>query len=403
MRFFPFVLLCLFARESVLYVGLCFQYDLCILCLSRLLFQPSNKTSDLILIIFLIFVLVFCFKSDSSLGRLLIYKVAFEMFKQNFFEGIGIGNFQVLYGHYQAAYFGAGQYSIKELLLADNTYYAFNDYFQLIIEIGIDGLIILILIVRFLLNSIERAFKGVRPLSLPFTLLITCCAFLISLAVAALFTHIIEQTLPQVILLISITIILYYSYWSAFGKLEKYLSVTIIFILPILFLSNFSHLTQPSVYEQWDKARTLRSAGYNYMALELYQGLFDNLNENGDYLLAYGDLLLVNKKPQEALIVLERATRFKTSNQLYLLLGENYEQLGEYAKAEKAYLTAVYMVPNRFKSRYILFRFYVHQGCSSQVRHWGNSILSLPAKVPSLQVNIIRENVLEELKNYQLE
>lgn len=71
------------------------------------------------------------------------------MFKQNFFEGIGIGNFQVLYGHYQAAYFGAGQYSIKELLLADNTYYAFNDYFQLIIEIGIDGLIILILIVRF--------------------------------------------------------------------------------------------------------------------------------------------------------------------------------------------------------------------------------------------------------------
>ncbi len=79
-------------------------------------------------------------KRDSSLGRLLIYKISFDILKDNYIKGVGVGNYKILYGKYQIDYFKNGQYSTKELLLADNSVNAFNDYLQFFIETGLIGL-----------------------------------------------------------------------------------------------------------------------------------------------------------------------------------------------------------------------------------------------------------------------
>jgi O-antigen ligase len=54
-----------------------------------------------------LFCLAALFKSDSSAGRLLIYKICIKIFRESFYSGIGLGNFAAVYGKYQAQYFSS--------------------------------------------------------------------------------------------------------------------------------------------------------------------------------------------------------------------------------------------------------------------------------------------------------
>lgn len=131
-----------------------------------IVYALSNKKSFKIIAssIFILFtvlvLLVFFIKSDSSLGRVLIYKISIQIFQDNFLLGIGLGNFQEIYLYQQASYFSKEIYTNKELLLADNTHYAFNDYWQFIIEIGIIGFVILGLLFYLLGKLVLSAMRS---------------------------------------------------------------------------------------------------------------------------------------------------------------------------------------------------------------------------------------------------
>lgn len=88
--------------------------------------------------------LLLTYKSNSSGGRLLIYKViTTQLEPKELITGIGYGKFMVKYNDLQAKYFSKKSIDSKEALLANNTHYMFNDPLQLIIETGLIGLIIL--------------------------------------------------------------------------------------------------------------------------------------------------------------------------------------------------------------------------------------------------------------------
>ena len=95
--------------------------------------------------------LLFLYKTDSSNGRLLIYKVSANIFRDNWLLGIGQGQFKVQYNEYQAAYFSTHSIDSKEALLADNSYYAFNDFLQGLIENGLIGFLIVAVAIYFFL------------------------------------------------------------------------------------------------------------------------------------------------------------------------------------------------------------------------------------------------------------
>jgi len=95
--------------------------------------------------------LLFLYKTDSSNGRLLIYKVSANIFRDNWLLGIGQGQFKVQYNEYKAAYFSTHSIDSKEALLADNSYYAFNDFLQGLIENGLIGFLIVAVAIYFFL------------------------------------------------------------------------------------------------------------------------------------------------------------------------------------------------------------------------------------------------------------
>lgn len=139
------------------------------------------------------------FKQDSTNGRFFIYKIAGAIYKDYWLKGIGWGQYKVKHNLYQAAYFEKHGINSREALLADNTFYAFNDAGQFIIEGGLAGLVLLLLACYYGLKHIRRLsnIKKYRPIYLSATASLLCI-------VVASFFLIHFMFFPQPLLLLSV-------------------------------------------------------------------------------------------------------------------------------------------------------------------------------------------------------
>src|SRR5690606_16324636 len=86
---------------------------------------------------------VYHFKKGSSDGRLFIWNISTQIVKDNPLMGVGFDRFKAHYMDYQAAYF-IGEKGASESLVADNSYYAFNEFLQFTVEEGGIGTILLL-------------------------------------------------------------------------------------------------------------------------------------------------------------------------------------------------------------------------------------------------------------------
>lgn len=99
---------------------------------------------------------VFNQKKESNEGRLLVYKVCVSEYlrKEYFFKGVGFNKFKADYPLKFLSYIGKNPIDPKFKDNISNTFFAFNDFFQLLIEIGIFGGVLVIIIFFYLIKSI---------------------------------------------------------------------------------------------------------------------------------------------------------------------------------------------------------------------------------------------------------
>jgi O-antigen polymerase len=97
---------------------------------------------------------IYHYKKASSDGRAFIWKVTTEMIADAPVFGVGFDLFKAHYMEYQAQYFDKNG-ETPEILVADNTYYAFNEGLQFVAENGLLGLLLLLL-VGFVSNKNKR-------------------------------------------------------------------------------------------------------------------------------------------------------------------------------------------------------------------------------------------------------
>jgi len=299
----------------------------------------------------------------------------------------------VRYGEYQIEYFKSGLNSGKELLLADNTTSAFNDYLQFVIELGILGLLILYGGFWIVINSISTAIK--RNSRIPHVLSVAI-AQLIAISTAAFFTHIFEHSVYLLPFIISLTIIFKYAYFKKVG----YFMWIIFFLLTccVMFVKNLNYVSNFKSYDRLEEARESLKAGYLKEAVTIYKELYTNLKFDVEYLNEYAGLLAALDSNTHAEIVAERLVSINNSNIFYQSLGDIYFKNGKMEKANNAYLNGVYRVPNRFGTRYSLFKFYLKIKKINEAIVVGHQILQLPVKVPSDTVDRIILQTRETLR-----
>ncbi|MBB5438180.1 tetratricopeptide (TPR) repeat protein [Pedobacter sp. AK017] len=337
---------------------------------------------------FLVYSLVSFIKPDSSLGRKLVYKISFQILNDHYISGIGFGNFGQVYGEYQINYFAKGDFTIKELLLADNTKHAFNDYLQFIIEGGILGCLALILFVALIIYVIKIALRK-YPKSI---LLVLSIAQLIVIAVAAIFMHVFEKPWIQLITVILLIFIIKYAYLN-----EKKQSFFYVLIVSTIFFICYYHygfyVMNYKKFEKFEEAKQLGLMGFNTDSFSILESLYPTLKDDVGFLTEYASLLTLHGKHSEAEKIYLMVVRKNNSNIFYLNLAKSYLQSRKYRDAEQAYLKSINRAPNRFVPRFELYNFYKATQQFHKAKRQGNEILKLPVKIPSLVVDQIKKEV----------
>jgi tetratricopeptide (TPR) repeat protein len=333
-----------------------------------------KKVTQSIIIILALCLPVFFFKTNSSAGRWLVYKVTFsQSTPANWLYGLGAGKFKKHYNNWQSNYFSTRNINSSEALLAGDTLYLFNDYLQCILEWGMINctlLAVLLLVLHRLLPKNKTAQQHTA-------LQISARYALLVLAIAALFSYPLQEPLIQVLAVL----LLYISYRCAYHLPFRWLcDFPVIAIVCTLILMNAYKGTTMK-----EKAWHLQQGGQIPEALALYQQLSNKNRHNYISRYRYARLLFLTRKTREAEWQLDTLLQSHTDHHAVLLLAQVLEATGQTTAAEKEYLRAVHMVPALMYTRYRLALFYHAHGHATKFKHWAQSVRYMPVKIPSAQ------------------
>lgn len=343
----------------------------------------SNKRRSSVLMWICFFVVVtvittvfFYYKFDSSRGRLLIYKISFQIFKDHWILGIGSDHFRSVYNIYQANYFQHHDINSHQAFLADEATYVFNDYLQLAIEQGLIGLT---LIVTPFILTIRRILKASLFEKHELPLSGSIASILIILVSG--FTSYPFEIIPVVINLIFYLALIDSHLDCRNNTLNINFPTKFMFGIAIMlcFYSIFLITNET----KGDTAFALSEEGYQNKALGLYKKVNYLQTQKREMLYNYAITLNNTHQLKEALQIIERAKLFYTAPKVFSLCGSIYQEIESPKKAEENYCMAVYICPNRITNRMQLANFYLQMNQKQKAKYWLDLILKMPIKVKS--------------------
>lgn len=335
----------------------------------------------------LLLLIIFGFKLDSSLGRILVYKISLDIAFNNYLNGIGLGNFGLVYGKYQIEYFQGGNYTISELLLADNTVNAFNDYLELFIESGLVGLAIIASLFIFLVNLIIISFRKNRDRPIG---LLLAYSQIVAICTAAIFTHVFKHLFWQILVIFSVGGLIYYCHYI---KTKYLIMMTVVISIVIIGFKFRKDVYYYKAYKEMKNARELCKAGMLNESNLVFEKIYPSLKEDVYYLREYSIVLMHTRQFEKAEPILEKLLLKANTSLDYNLLATCYYKNNKLKDAEVNYLKAIYRVPNRFSSRYNLYEFYFLTGQLSKAQKIKEEILRLPVKIASPIIDQIKKKL----------
>lgn len=339
-------------------------------------FKKKFLTFSILLILTATIILV-KYKSGSSMGRKLIYKVSAEMFFDKPFFGFGVTGFTATYNNYQARYFSQHSINSEEALLADNNWFAFNDYYQFIIENGLIGTFLLAITVLLFFRKRNRC-----RMSIIHNNHLAVIASLLAILVAAFFSYPL-QFFPVIFhAILCVAIIFRNPNFNNYKKNSKILRYPFLKIAAgiVLIVGSLYFLTY-NLKEK--KAHAYEASGMSIASLDICKTLSSSVFADGNLLYQYARRLYDANRLEEARITMKQVMQKYPSNQVYKLSALIHQGVGDIKNTEADFKHAVFMVPNRIVHRYDLLSFYISQQDTLAIDYWSKSILSMPIKVPS--------------------
>jgi hypothetical protein len=348
-----------------------------------------------ILIISISLFSVYHFKKGSSDGRLFIWEVSTEIIKDNPLFGVGIDRFKAYYMNYQASYF-VEHGEKKQALVADNTYYAFNEFIQFITEEGVFGFVILISVLYAVIKTSALTKNNYLSAIIKVSLL--------SISVSAFFSYsmeILPIKIVIVVLLVSLVKLDQKKIKISLNlklnsPLKLIIKTSIIGCVLLIIIPSLEYVNKlSSSMKNWKLALTSYQYGNHGIAIQEYQKAYSLLNRNGEFLMNYGKALSIYKQEEKAIKVLENAKNHLNTTVIETTLGDAYKNKKQYIKAERAYKHAASMIPSRFYPLYLLAKLYEESGQDEKAIAMALKILNKEVKIPSTAINEIQQ----EMKN----
>lgn len=261
---------------------------------------------------------IFFLKKDSAIGRLHIWHMELRAIAEKPLSGHGKGTVLGVYGDTQAEYFAEKERPEIITKVAGCPEYAFNEYLKVGVEYGIPAMVGVI-VVLILVIALMMKFR------LPFAY------GLIAFSVFAFFSYPLEAI----------------------------------------------HI-KSDAEKEWESIRYLASMELYEDAVEELAPLYDDLKDNYRYIYDYGYALHKCRRYQESIKILKEGAEVSSDPMFYNIMGRNLEAMGLYEEAEKAFIHAHHMVPQRLYPLTLLMRMHIRLGNNNEALRYGKNILDKP-------------------------
>ncbi len=316
---------------------------------------------------------------ESIQGRSILIEIGITMMQpSNVILGAGNGFVENYLPHYQSLYFQ--QQPINIGLYGGDVKTLLNEPLKLLVETGIVGLLIFILINIVCICHLYQS-KSYYLLS---------C--LVAFSVFSVFSN--SFYLPTNIFLLAIL----YVGNNRKHNIDVNTSFRIILVL-ITLLSIGVQLVVVTHLYRWKKLSYYAIEQTTPGMIKEYESLQNTLWNYGYFMNDYALRLQQMEKYESVRKVLDQALILQSSLSNYLNSGYNYELLKQYDRAEQDYKMAIYVQPKLFYPKYLLFDLYREAGWSDKAINWGKEILSYPVKIAHPDVAEIKN----EIENYLIQ
>ncbi|GAB6008822.1 O-antigen ligase family protein [Dysgonomonas reticulitermitis] len=345
--------------------------------------------TSIIVFVIISSLLLYHLKKDSADGRALIWKVCMETIKENPL-GVGIGRFADNYGSMQAKYLMREDASEQEQFVAGNPEYAFNEYLQICIEFGIvPFLIFLAIIVYVIFNGMRnRQYASVSTffallvfagMSYPFRMQPFLISFVFLVAACS------GKRQPGSVSCKNIKV------YCALGISTLIVSICL-----------YNRYPMYNAYKKWDKSKTLYTNNLYTDVVKECKNIAPYLSHEVQFLFEYAQSLSKTGLYEESNTVLNRAMAISCDPMLYNIMGKNYQYLKNYNLAEEYFNKSARIVPSRLYPYYLLAKLYDEMGDKEKVCQMAEFIQLKEAKIHSMAVNEMREEMKSICEKYKI-
>jgi O-antigen polymerase len=358
-----------------------------------------NKLSGFIVLFtilffsYTMFVFLLGYRPLSFLGRVFIWGISLNAIRDNPIVGYGFDSFQAVHNKYQLIYFSKNlDINSYQFLVGDNIAFAFNEFIQFYIELGITGLLLFVLfviaIIRIGMKSLKSAADQEKK-----SLLMVLLGFS-SILICSLFSYPLQR-LP-----VMINFFLFASILSSYEKKGIVINLRKVWILPVTVLFVFIiYITgdRAFAYHDWKTGYDSIRKGDTGDGLAIYKKNYNSLKYNKYFLYNYGMALAQNFELERSIEILKQAKEKIFDADIFIQLGIIHEKLMDFNQAEFCYTQAIYLKPHLFEPRYKLFKMYAENiNKKDDAIRIARDIANMPVKVQSGLILQIKS----EIKNY---
>lgn len=352
----------------------------------RLLWQQQRQRVVMVVVggfcvLLLAGYLLFVLKPDSARGRLFMWKITCRAIAEKPLTGYGIHNFAAAYGNAQETYFAAGDYEPWEERVAGSPEYAFNEYLQVAVELGIPlAVCLLVVVVLCLYRGVRKGRYGI-------------CGAILSLMIFSFSSYPLQ--LPVFIVTFGGLLVACLSGADRWQWLGLAVSVGIIGGLRLK-----NDLQVEQACREWMNARVLYNAGAYQSAEKEYGRLYPLLRDRASFLFEYGHGLHKQQQFSKSNRILKEALQRSCDPMILNVIGKNYQQMGDCLSAEDWFIRSTHRLPGRIYPYYLLAKLYAEpsfrQPDKFEKMKW--MVLTKEPKVHSTAIRQMRE----EIKKIQL-
>lgn len=330
----------------------------------------------------------------SADGRLLVYRVTVSCIAEAPLAGYGSRAIHRDYMPHQAAVLRAHP-DHPARLLADNVPYAFNEPLGFTMKYGFVGLLLLAAAIGlplrqallhgprrnsgwpYMLVAMSLALAGMSLTSYPTAYSYLCLLGMSALAVAG------------------------QNPTAASGTGRRPLRLWAKAVCTLVGLMAVAAVGELAVAEyRWRKAAVLVRQGQTAQALDSYAIAGKALGDRPDFLYNHAAELNLAGRHADSQRMLELCTHWLNNYDTELVAADNALATGALAEAERHLLQAAVMIPARFMPHYGLLQVYGERGDTAALCTTALHILAMPVKVPSADVDAIREAARDSLARY---